>query len=537
MNGNLTSVWFSGLNSAFITAETGLLHMTAAGVAHVTGFPALPSGAKLVDVHGVVETNMAAVDNLGNIYRLGPSSAAWAVSSGGTSGNRSGAPYTLEGVYMELAVGTNGARLHAYGTCGTPKGGCVVYQDTDGQYYDDVDSATAALRSGGPSLVATGETWFGADGAAVRRHDPNGNFDSMGTPSGLDGGAVVAIRPSLGGVTRASFVLTGPTQQIGHMYRVSATGVSTAPQVDHLMGLFYGYQAASKNDSNGVIVVDMNTTSKTSTITHRGILSNEALDLGAEDWVSGSAFSNGSVLMNGYGDVAIRANGQATFQLRRFPLDLQGVEISAGSTFAVLAAADGTAWRLPYISTSYSEVTFTPKPTGWTALCRASDTEWYFAGKGGAIHSYDGTTTHPMTSGTPTTLSDIDCPQAGTAVACGTGVVLRLSGTAWTTVAGAPAGSITSCRLVGGEIFVSGPNLFARYSNGAWQTLPSKPMLDALQVRSVNDAYAAAGTALVRFDGTAWQVLATSPQPLTTSFVMGSRLVYAGAGGAVWEGQ
>ncbi|MBK7864392.1 MAG: hypothetical protein IPJ65_38480 [Archangiaceae bacterium] len=534
MNGNLASVWYQGANSAFFVAETGLLKWSSAGVNRVSGFPAMTTGAKLVDVHGISDNNMAAVDNLGTVYRLPPGSATWQTNSGG-SGQRSHAPYALNGVYMEGAVGTQLARLHAYGACGSPtKGGCVVYQDSNGNYYDDLDPATAAYRSGGPSLDVLGDTWFGLDVPQLRRHDTSGTIDGTNTPTGLDGGSVVAVRPS-NGTSRGVFVVTSPGKQVGHLYRVSGTPASQT--VDPLMGTYYGYQAVSKNDSNGVIVVDMNTTSSTSTITRRGILTNEVLDLGAEDWVAGGTFPTGSVLMNDYGDLAVRQNGSSTFQLKRYPENLEAVEMAAGLSYALIAGADGTVWRLPYTSSTYAPVAYAPATAAWGGVCRASDTEWYLVGKGGAIQSYDGSAAHAMSSGTTTSLVDVDCPIAGAAVACGGNTVLRLTAGAWAPIAGVPSGTVTACRLVGGQVFIAGPNLFARYVNGAWQTLQSKPQLDGLIVKSVNEAYAAAGTALLRFDGSGWQTVTTAPQALTTGFVMGSRLVYAGRGGVVLEGQ
>jgi hypothetical protein len=122
-------------------------------------------------------------------------------------------------------------------------------------------------------------------------------------------------------------------------------------------------------------------------------------------------------------------------------------------------------------------------------------------------------------------------------VACGTGVVLRLAAGSWTAVPGAPAGTITGCKLVGGALYVAGPNLFARFANNAWTTLAARPALDGLTVKSVNEAYAADGRTLVRFDGTAWQTVTQAPQALLTGFLSGQRVVLAGSGGVVMEGQ
>jgi hypothetical protein len=108
----------------------------------------------------------------------------------------------------------------------------------------------------------------------------------------------------------------------------------------------------------------------------------------------------------------------------------------------------------------------------------------------------------------------------------------------WVSVPGAPAGAITQCRFAqGGAIYVAGPNLFARFSNGMWQNLPARPTLDGLVVRSVNEAYAADGRTLVRFDGTTWQTVTMAPQALLAGFLVGQRVVFAGSGGVVMEGQ
>ena len=536
MTGNLVSVWWASSTVAYAIAETGMLRYTPSTgvVSRITSLPPLVGTARLVDVHGVDSTNLAVVDNAGTFYRFTPmGGGTW------TTNNRTvEAPYRMVGVYMESVTG--GTRMRYYGACGAPTlGGCVVFQNTSNQIYDDVDNAVSGFRSGGPSV--DGEGYLGLSVPQVRRHQGlSGDFDSIATPTGMDGGAVVAITGGASTTSRSTFILTAPTATLlGHLYRVTPNVVPVSPpNVDHLVEVLYGYQAMSKTESTGVIVVDMNTSTNTSTITRRSVIANEVLDLGAEDWVSGSPYPNGSVLLNGYGDVAIRSNTQATFQLRRFPLNLSATDIAGGTAFAVLTADDGTAWRIPYSANStYSELTFAQKPSALTSICRATDTEWYLVSKTGGIYSYDGSMTRAMTSNTTAALADVDCPGTGAAIACGTGTVLRLNAGAWTAVPNPPAGTITSCKLVQGTIFVGGPNLFARFTNGAWQMLPARAALDGLVVRSVNEAYAASGNVIYRFDGTQWLSAATAPQALLTGFLTGSRVAFAGAGGVVMEGQ
>lgn len=529
MNGNLVSVWWASNNNAYVVAESGLLRFTNGAFARVTSFPPMAGAARLVDVHGVSDTNLAVVDNAGTFYRF---QGSWSTTTRTTN-----APYRMNGVFMQT-TNTGTAQLHYYGTCGTPAAGCVVYQGASSSVFDDRDTLTAGFRSGGPAFdTLNDEAWFGVEAPAVRRHTSTGNYSSTGTPQGLDGGAVVAITGA-NGVTPATFVLTAPDKQLGHLYRVTQGLTPGTTVSDPLMYTVYGYQAMSKTESFGVIVVDMNTSTNTSTITRRGASANEVLDLGAEDWVAGAGFPMGSVLMNAYGDVAIRSNGQPTFQLRRFPLDFGATDIAAGPTFAVLTGDDGSAYRLPITTGGgYAELTFATKAGALNAVCRASDSEWYLAGRAGALFAYDGNMTRQLTSNTTTTLEDVDCPAPGAAVACGTGVVLRLNAGTWTPVPMAPAGTIHTCKLVGNVIYVAGPNLFARFQNGTWTSMPARAVLDGLVVRSLNDAYAADSNRIYRFDGTQWSQVATAPQALLTGFTMGTRVAFAGTGGTVMEGQ
>ncbi|MBL8951825.1 MAG: hypothetical protein JNK82_13670, partial [Myxococcaceae bacterium] len=537
MAGNLQSVWFSGTNIGYVVADNGLYRFSNAGIVRVN-LPMVTGAGRLVDVHGISDTNYAVVDEVGIIYRREADGGI--TVNAGNVGSRDKPPYRMRGVAMEAVAGSSyGSRLRYWGSCGTPSpAGCVVFQaSTNGTYYDDRDSTVATVRSVGPSLDTNGDAWAGLETARVRRYTTNGDFDSVQVPP-IDGGAVVAMTGAAPSATRATFVLTAPimTSKLGNLYRI--TGMASAPQVDPLMNVFYGYQAMSKTESSGVIVVDMNTSTGASTITRRGAIANEVLDLGAEDWVAGAAFATGSVLMNGYGDVAIRNNASSTFVLRRFPFDLSATDIAAGSTFAVLTSKDGLAYRLPYNSSTFSALSFAVEPGALNAVCQASDFEWYLAGESGGLFRYDATTITPQVTMTSATFTDVDCPAAGSAVACGTGTVLRLAGGSWSALPNVPAGAITSCRLVGGAVYIAGPNLFARFANNTWSTLASRPVLNGLVVRSSNEAYAGSNNAVVRFDGTSWSVVPVAvPQALLAGFSMGPRVVLAGAGGVVMEGQ
>jgi hypothetical protein len=311
----------------------------------------------------------------------------------------------------------------------------------------------------------------------------------------------------------------------------------TSNTVDHLMEVVNERQVMSKTEATGVIVVDSDLTSSASTITRRGGVVDEVLDLGGESWVAGSSFTAGSVLINGSGGLAVRIAAQSTFQLKRYPSAFAATDVAAGNTFALVTGGDGTLLRAPYAAGGHTKVPLSPAPAGLTGVCRAGDTEWYVVGKGGVIFSYDGAMAKQMTSPTASALSDVDCPSAAEAVACGTGVVLVLKGGTWSPLANVPQGNITQCRLSGSTVFIAGPGLFARNVNGSWTTLAAQPTLDGLVVRSFSDAYAASGTSVVHFDGAQWQQVATAPNALVAGFSMGARVVFAGAGGVVLEGQ
>ncbi len=413
-----------------------------------------------------------------------------------------------------------------------------------GLLYDIETDGSGDFTAVGPALDTGNYAWAGEADETLRRHNPaslTNKFDSNDLPTLPGSGNVLGIAPG-GGTTRSTWVLTAPdgNNSIGSLYR--ASGTPATPTLDTLSETIYGFQCLSKNESAGILFVDTDTTYGSSTIIRRSTTVEEALDLG-ESWVSIAATPSGTVLLNGAGDIALQTTA-ATFQIHRTLDNLDARGVAAGATYALVVGVDNssqtaTVQKVPLTEGStYSPVTIPSAPNSFNAICRVSDTEWYVVGESGSIYSFDGSTLHAMTSGTNRTLSAVDCPSAGVAVACGdNGTVLRLSNGTWAPVPDAPQGTFTTCKLAAGSVFVAGAGTFARFSGGTWTTLSAMNPLTGLAIVSASEIYAASNTLVVRFNGSAWASVAMAPQTLNAVALVGTHAVLAGNGGVVMEGQ
>jgi hypothetical protein len=249
------------------------------------------------------------------------------------------------------------------------------------------------------------------------------------------------------------------------------------------------------------------------------------------------------VVLSPFNDVGVRAAGNGTrWTFRRGPA-AETTDLVAGNGFAGISGRAGALYRFS-IALGFSKVTLSPtSTTDLNALCRATDSELYTVGNSGIIYSWNGGgTASSMTSPTSKNLLDVHCPVAGTAVACGQdGTVLQLRNGNWGAVTPAfpnATAQLTSCRQVGGAIFVAGDGVFASFQGGAWTMLANRAQLSDLVPLSATDIYAASGSEVVRFDGTSWTSrFNAAPQVLRAGGQVGARVVYAGGAGVVVEGQ
>jgi hypothetical protein len=209
-----------------------------------------------------------------------------------------------------------------------------------------------------------------------------------------------------------------------------------------------------------------------------------------------------------------------------------------------LLGGDGVVYRvLP--ASGFTQLGTTAGVT-WNALCRASDSEGWAVGTGGAIASVTAAGVATVASPTTRDLLAVDC-MAGFAVATGAnGTVLVFNGTQWTAAPTLPGvtAPLTGVGLsaAGRVAFVAGDSVFAKLESGTWTPLPARTGLKGLVVRAPNDVYgtvvSGGRTDVVRFDGAQW-----SPSLLQVTGVLGGgvhiggRVVWGGSAGAVVEGR
>jgi hypothetical protein len=553
---DLTGVWYSGANSAWIVGKNRtVMRWNGAAVTSVNTVPGSGS-SNFVAVHGTADNDVVLADETGNWWRF--RSGTWTTGSVPGGGQT---PYAMRAVYVDP-----GSRARIAGRCaaGTVNAkGCVFYNSADGgTWFEDLDNSattTDGFLSVGPTPAAipTNEAWVGTlPTTAMKRHEGvNGTYDSTGVPTLPSGYGVVGITGTgASAVSRATFILTGrDTTNASSLFRATAVGLDASGA---LFDFYFNQQTLSRTESGGVLVADTRTTQNVNTIVRRGPLTNEALDLG-EDWVgfdsnqfpvgAASAIVPAYVVLSPYNDIGIRpivapgAPDKHVWTFRRGPL-AETTDVVAGSGFAGITGRLGALYRFS-IALGFTKVTLSNASTAdLNAICRATDTELYAVGNGGAIFQWaGGVNATAMTSNTTANLNDVHCPTAGSAVACGaSGTVLVYRNSAWAAVSPAfpnASATLTSCRQVGGAIFVAGDGVFARFEAGAWTNLASRPQLSDLVPLSSTDVYASSGAEVVRFDGTSWTSRFTAPQVLRAGGQVGARVVYAGGAGVVVESQ
>ena len=120
--------------------------------------------------------------------------------------------------------------------------------------------------------------------------------------------------------------------------------------------------------------------------------------------------------------------------------------------------------------------------------------------------------------------------------------MLRLSAGAWSAVT--PSFPLSSGNIVStwmsptGAIYVSGDNFFYKYESAAWTQLSALPKLTQLEAVSATEIYGISnGTSVVRFNGTSWTTVFTSPWPLSGGGSAAGKAVFVGQNGVVIEGK
>lgn len=556
---DLTAVWASGFSTAWVVGKNRtVLRVNASGVFPVPNVP-VSGSTNFVAVHGTRDDDVVMADETGGVLRF--RAGNWTPAALSSAANM---PYAMRALWVD---GLGRARVAGRCQSGTASAkGCVFYNSPDsGTWYEDIDNSTATTEGflavgPTPATVVTNEAWVGTfPTAAMKRHDGvNGNYDSTGVPTLPAANGVVGITGTApGALTRATFVLTGVNNTTpSSLYRATAVGLDSGGA---LFDFYFNLQSLSRTESGGVIVADSRTTTTPAVndIIRRGPVTNEALDLG-EDWVAadqgtfavGPAGSsvNALVLVSAYNDLAVRpATGGSRFVFRRGPY-AEVTDVVAGNGSAGISGRSASLYKFTILG-GFTKALVSPSTVNdFNALCRASDSELYVVGNGGVIYAWNlngvsAASATQMTSPTANNLLDVHCPVAGSAVACGqNGTVLVLRNGNWSAVTPAfpnATATLTSCKQVGGAVFVAGDGVFAVFQSGAWTNLPNRAQLSDLVPLSATDIYAASGSQLFRFDGANWSTnpVFTAPQVLRAGGQLGARVVYAGGAGVVVESQ
>ncbi len=536
---DLASVWLESASSGWIVGDNStVLRYNGTALTPVTLSGGPSSGAKLVAVHGVGGNHVLIADESGNYWRYDGN--AWSHGSLDIANT----PYKISSAF----VAVNGVeRLAGQCTVSTQGRGCVaVANSLNSAFFTDDDSASGAFLALGPSLdsLSLNTAFAGtATGAAVRRHlTTTGTFDATTVPSPLDGAAVVGIAEApISNRGRAVYVLTAHgLSSVGRLYRYTPLGFDPPqPLFDAYLN---GAQSLSRNDSGGVVVADSGSAS--ATLIHRGYLSPapKVLDLG-EDWTAAAYSPSGELmLMNSYGDLAIRGN--VGFSFRRSTSAHPMYAMVVGSTYALTVGSQGDAYRFSKVG-GFTKVSPAVTAANLRALCRVSDTEVYAVGDSGTVLAFNGTQFTAVTpSPTQAHLAAVACIGAQQAVAVGKGgTVLRLSNGSWSPLSPAyprPNQDLTSVWEGAGVLYVAGDGVFSKLEAGVWTSLPALPHLNHLQGQGPAAIYADSNDlSVVRFDGAAWTQVFTSPSVLKASALdSGSgQLAFVGSSGVRVEGQ
>lgn len=522
-----------------------------------TPSPSLSGSARLIGVDGTSESAVSVADDSGNWARW--SGSAW--TSGVLPAPASG--FRMNDLWVDEA-----GRERIAGSCLNSSGlrrSCVAYRDLAGQGQWFVDTAINETRpcvSVGPwvefSMANPQDALCGfADNDSLRHVFLTGNF--FATPLTLPvGNGIVGITggPLTGG-SRNVWVLTASILGTGRLSRLTGTGAAPMPVAQ--LDTFFGDEALSPSESSGVLVAEVDRLRSVNNVFYRRTAPTErtdALDLGV-DFTGVTTFGGELTLVSNKGDLAIKRAGGEVFEFRRPPsvspqYNVEDADGRNGMSGVLVVGRDGINQGLiARISfAAYTRVA-SVAATQFKGVCRASETEAFAVGTSGALFSIPmtGTPTRDLTVTTMNDLFAVDCPTPGEGVACGANgtVLVRRSNGPWTPAPAFPVAgkTLTSCKVLGGAVYVAGDGVFARLSMGAgqWAMLPAQAGLDHLLVRAPNDVLATSVSNsmnfdVVRYDGMGWSTVLPRVSGSPGGGVqVGARVVWGGSAGALVEGR
>jgi hypothetical protein len=507
--------------------------------------------ANLIGVSGRGENEVLIADDQGAWWRL--RSGAW--SNGTlTSAPGNNGPFDISGVYLDESL-----RERIVGTCGSGvTTQCVGYRFASG----GTPNFVVHPQTGSPGFTAVGggfdiasstssEAFLGNADDSIDSHTNTGTFNSISTTPALTGDGIVGITAQAVTSGRDVFVLTSSrdpdamTSGKGHLYRLQKSLLSTT--ATDALQTYFGEETLSPNEASGVLVAEVRRSAGINNVFRRGVLTDEALDVG-EDFVGASVDDLGAlVLVSRNGDLVVRRPMSGTFEFRRPPAtwSIHGLEARNGTGALLVGeeAANPNGLIVRVTASTFTTVLSLPG-TVFNAVCRVSDTEAWAVGSGGVIYKVTGTGATQVASPTTRDLLTLDCAP-GVALAAGAeGTVLRMTGGTWSAVTPAfPVTSpITAARLTLQGGFAGGDGFFYSYSasTSVWTQLAGKGGLTSLVVRGPQEVYGAfttpGGSEILRFDGALW-----GPSLLQVTGVLGggvqsgARVVWGGTLGAIVE--
>lgn len=521
-----------------------------------------PAMNQVVDVplSGSGGANLVAVSgrDVGEVFIASQAGDWWRMRAGTWSNgalSSATAPYTVSGAYLDESL-----RERIVGECGmTVRSQCAAYRNASGGTPNFVVHTQAGTKGftavGGAFDVASDATPLAMVGSAdlsLDTHSNFGNFIGVNPSPALEGDGIVGITAQAVNIGRDLFVLTSSrdpdpgTNGAGGLYRL-ARGVNVTST--KILETYFGEETLSPNEANGVLVAEVRRAQNVNNVFRRGVITNEALDVG-EDFIGASVDDTGAlVLASRFGDVVVRRPTSSIFDFRRptGTWSIKALEARNGTGVLMVGGVRGSTVGVILRVTPGGFTTVTSRSnTVFHAVCRVSDTEGWAVGTGGVIYRVTSTAGMQVTSPTPKDLLTVDCAP-GVAVAAGAdGTVIRLSNGTWTSVTPAfpvTGRPLTSARLApGGAFFVAGDNLFygSTAATGVWTPLTAKVGLTSLVVRGPQEVYGAfvTGTTseVFRFDGAGW-----GPRLLQVSGALGggvqagTRVVWGGSVGAIVE--
>ncbi len=551
---DLHAVHFVTSSAAWLVGANRTVWTYRNGVVTAVGTPPGSSKTNFVSVFGKGDANVLLADDVGAWFKW--SGTSWAQGSL-PSGD---GPYTMTSAFIDE---TNRERIG--GRCGTGSNQtCIAYREPtsglDWSIDNDSDSSGCAVL--GPwvdaPLIGFGpDVLCGKPSNALRRHAYYGfPLIPAAVPSLDEGNGLVGLSRGferIGGIdVRLVYALTASNgvSGVGALYRmVRAVTVQTT----QLLTTHFGEEHLSQNDAAGVLVADVLRSQNANTIIRRSASVNEALDL-AEDWAAITTAASGDLaLISTSGDIATRPTTSAIYTFVRGPAEVSAVAATGERGTGVLIVGSNLVTGAGLVEryapgVGVTQIATNAPSTTFTSVCRASDTEAYAVGTGGAIYLINSIalTAAKMSSGTTNDLLSVDCGSTSIPVACGKeGTVLRLTNGTWAPMLPTVPSTarLSSCEASGETVWVSGEGVFARIeaSSPAWSVLPVKSGLRGLLVRSPTDIYGftlGVGTSEIqRFDGSVWRSALQVPGMLRGGAFSGSKLTFAGTGGLLVEGQ